>query len=97
MLEAVATVKLDKLNPDVYVPVAVDVGPVVPLVTVKLTPALTAKIVFAPLYPDVVAPEIVMLCPAESPVVFAVEYVTTVPEPAIAVIATEPERPVTVT
>ena len=68
-----ATVTPVKLNGDEYVPVAVEVAPVTVEVTVKLVPALTAKIVFAPLKPAIVAPEIVIVCPAERPVVEVVE------------------------
>jgi hypothetical protein len=71
--ERVAIVTPVKLNGEAIIPVAVEVVPVTAEVTVKLTPALTAKIVFAPLKPVVVAPEIVIVCPAERPVVEVVE------------------------
>jgi len=68
-----ATITPVKLNGDEYVPVAVEVAPVTAEVTVKLVPALTAKIVFVPLKPVVVEPDIVIVCPAERPVVDVVE------------------------
>jgi hypothetical protein len=68
-----ATVTPVKLNGDEYVPVAVEVAPVTVEVTVKLVPAFTAKIVFVPLKPVVVEPDMVIVWPAERPVVEVVE------------------------